>query len=268
MSCKKAHRALGGLAVALVCGLIGLVPKQRASGAVADDFIEGTVTSSKGPEVGAWVIAETTDLPTKYAKIVVTDDRGRYVLPELPKVSYQVFVRGYGLVDSARVSAKPGQRLDLKAVVAPDGKAAAQFYPASYWLSLLKLPQGKQSVNEMVATLKQCITCHQLGDPATRTIPEATRKLGTFNTSLELWDRRVQSGPVGARMVAAYTRLGDQRAMFANWTDRIAAGEYPKEAPPRPTGIERNVVATLWDWGIPTVFLHDMVAKQRTQSGD
>ncbi len=235
MGRKKTLRIFGGLVVALVCGLVWLVPKQRAAGA-AGDFIEGTVTSAKGPEAGVWVIAETTDLPTKYAKIVVTDDHGRYVLPELPKASYQVFVRGYGLVDSARVPAKPGQHLDLKAIVAPDGKAAAQFYPASYWLSLLKIPQGSLPMNDVLATVKQCMTCHQLGDPATRTIPDATRKLGDFKTSQEVWDRRVQSGPVGARMVAVYARLGDQRAMFADWTDRIAAGEYPKEAPPASCG--------------------------------
>src|SRR5271166_2962055 len=60
--------------------------------------IAGTVTSSKGPEAGVWVIAETTALPTKFAKIVVTDDRGRYLLPDLPKATYSIWVRGYGLV--------------------------------------------------------------------------------------------------------------------------------------------------------------------------
>src|SRR5436189_669880 len=98
----------------------------------ADD-IGGTVTSAKGPEAGVWVIAETTDLPTKFARIVVTDDRGRYVLPDLPRATYQVFVRGYGLVDSARRSAKPGQQLNLTAPVAPDATSAAQVYPAAWW---------------------------------------------------------------------------------------------------------------------------------------
>src|SRR5262245_43263436 len=56
----------------------------------------GVVTGPNGPEAGVWVIAETTDLPTKYTKIVVTDDRGRYMLPELPKANYSVWVRGYG----------------------------------------------------------------------------------------------------------------------------------------------------------------------------
>ena len=78
--------------------------------AIDPDDIGGVVTSAKGPEAGVWVVAETTDLPTKFAKIVVTDDQGRYVLPDLPRATYQAFVRGYGLVDSPRVKAKPGQR--------------------------------------------------------------------------------------------------------------------------------------------------------------
>src|SRR5690242_17794044 len=80
--------------------------------AIDSDDIGGTVTSAKGPEAGVWVIAETTDLPTKYAKIVTTDDRGRYVLPDLPKANYKVWVRGYGLVDSPKVDGAPGKTID------------------------------------------------------------------------------------------------------------------------------------------------------------
>ena len=86
---------------------------------VADD-IGGVVTSAKGPEAGVWVIAETKELPTRYIKIVVTDDKGQYVLPGLPKAKYQLWVRGYGLVDSKPVDATPGNRVDLTASVAPD----------------------------------------------------------------------------------------------------------------------------------------------------
>ncbi len=119
MAKRKSDRILGMLAVVLVfCpALLVVMEKRGAVAAGTADYIGGVVTSSKGPEAGVWVIAETTELPTKYAKIVVTDDQGRYVLPELPTATYQVFVRGYGLVDSARVPAKPGQHLDLKAVV-------------------------------------------------------------------------------------------------------------------------------------------------------
>ncbi len=108
--------------------------------AVNSDDIGGVVTSSKGPEAGVWVIAETTDLPTKFRKIVVTDDAGRYLLPELPKATYKVWVRGYGLVDSKAVEATPGKTLALTAVIAPNARAAAQYYPGDYWYSLLKMP--------------------------------------------------------------------------------------------------------------------------------
>ena len=90
-----------------------------------------------------WVIAETTDLPTRFAKMVVTDDQGRYVVPDLPKAKYKVWVRGYGLVDSPKVDGEPGKQLDLKAVPAPNEAAAAQYYPAIYWYSMLKIPAAE-----------------------------------------------------------------------------------------------------------------------------
>src|SRR5213080_1365664 len=112
----------------IVFSLIGVQSQNtpQATVAIDPDDIGGVVTSSKGPEAGVWVIAETKETPTKFTRIVVTDDQGRYVLPDLPRATFDVFVRGYGLVDSPRVQAKPGQQLNLKAVVAPDAKAAAQ----------------------------------------------------------------------------------------------------------------------------------------------
>src|SRR6201997_3844156 len=119
--------------------------QQRTGGsggtiAIDADDIGGVVTSARGPEAGVWVIAETTDLPTKFAKIVVTDDQGRYVIPDLPKANYSVWVRGYGLVDSPKVKSTPGKNLNLRAVVAPSPAAAAEYYPAIYWYSMLKIP--------------------------------------------------------------------------------------------------------------------------------
>ena len=133
---------VAGVAVLLGMGLPKLHAAKRAAGAVnvSSDDIGGVVTSSQGPEAGVWVIAETTDLPTKYVKIVVTDDHGRYLVPELPKANYKVWVRGYGLVDSSPVQAAPGKDVDLTATIAPDARTAANYYPASYWYSLLKLP--------------------------------------------------------------------------------------------------------------------------------
>src|SRR5437667_5355846 len=94
---------------------------------IGDNNLAGVVTSANGPEAGVWVIAETTDLPTKFAKIVVTDDRGRYVMPDLPKANYSVWVRGYGLVDSPKVRTAPGNIVHLRAVPAPNAAAAAQY---------------------------------------------------------------------------------------------------------------------------------------------
>ena len=105
---------------ALLAAAPGRLAAQQATAVRIDnDDVGGVVRSPRGPEAGVWVIAETTELPTRFAKIVVTDDQGRYVVPDLPTANYSVWVRGYGLVDSAKVRAKPGQQLDLTAVPAP-----------------------------------------------------------------------------------------------------------------------------------------------------
>src|SRR2546423_8707113 len=154
--------------------------------AIDNDDIGGVVTGANGPQAGVGVIAETSDLPTRYAKMVVTDDQGRYVLPDLPKAKYKVWVRGYGLVDSTKADGEPGQQLNLRAVPAPNEAAAAQYYPAIYWYSMLRIPDtsefgGKSNIPEkmtQVDWLKQaknigCIGCHQLGQLSTRTVPAA-----------------------------------------------------------------------------------------------
>src|SRR5687767_11764438 len=117
-----------------------LSSQQGATVSIDNDDIGGVVSSGKGPEAGVWVIAETSDLPTRFARMVVTDDRGRYVLPDLPKASYSVWVRGYGLVDSPRIQTMPGRTLNLTAVPAPTAAAAAEYYPPLYWFSLMRVP--------------------------------------------------------------------------------------------------------------------------------
>src|SRR5213596_235936 len=130
----------------VVFSLIGVQSQNtpQATVAIDPDDIGGVVTSSRGPEAGVWVIAETRDTPTRLVKSVVTDDRGRYLIPDLPKANYDVWVRGYGLVDSQRVKAAPGKLLNLTAVVSPNAKAAAQYYPAAYWMSLLNIPDASE----------------------------------------------------------------------------------------------------------------------------
>ena len=231
----------------------------------------GVVTSTKGPEAGVWVIAETTDLPTKFAKIVVTDDRGRYVMPDLPKANYNVWVRGYGLVDSPKVKTMPGKIVNLNAVIATTPGQAAEYYPAIYWFSMLRVPEKSEfplpKIKSQGAWLNiiktgACQSCHSLGTKGMRTIPVG---LGEFKNSVEAWTRRIQSGGARALMARDITRLDTDVALklFADWTDRIAAGELPFAQPERPKGIERNIVITLWDWSRPTAYLHDEISTDR-----
>src|SRR3989442_2419387 len=135
--------ATGCLIIVLTLMFAGSHAQQRADQSVAidNDDIGGVVTSSNGPEAGVWVIAETRELPVRYIKTVVTDDRGRYLIPDLPKAKYTVWARGYGLVDSPKSQTETGKIVNLKPTVAPDAKTAAQYYPANYWYSLLKVPE-------------------------------------------------------------------------------------------------------------------------------
>jgi hypothetical protein len=253
-------------------------PAQQAADQIAIDAddIAGVVTSSSGAEAGVWVIAETSDLPTKYRKIVVTDDLGRFVLPDLPNANYRVWVRGYGLIDSGLTVSRPGAHLALGALKAPTAKAAAEYYPANYWLALMQVPpkaafpmagvpgapQGVQTQADWVSAYKRCAgVCHQMGNKVTREINPA---MGKFDSTIAAWDYRIRMGQVGSNMLRSVTALGKERALsiYADWTDRIAAGEVP-ETPPRPSGVERNLVLTMWDVGRPVTFLHDTYATDK-----
>src|SRR5688572_22895409 len=188
--------------VAVIVGLAGALSRGQAPArtvAIDGEDIGGVVTGPRGPEAGVWVVAETTDLPTRLIRSVVTDDQGRYVLPDLPKANYEVWVRGYGLVDSQRVKAAPGRQLPLRAEPAPSPRVAAEYYPAQYWLSLLQVPPTSdfpgtgpsgngispniRSQGEWIRNIVNtdgCTGCHQMGNKATREIPE---QLGKFPTS-------------------------------------------------------------------------------------
>jgi hypothetical protein len=269
----------------IVAGCLGVAALLQVSASTAASIdlsahdIGGQVTGDKGPEAGVWVIAETKDLPTKYAKVVVTDDQGRFVIPDLPDANYKVWVRGYGLQDTAQVDARPGKLLNFKAAPAATPAAAAQLYPGMYWYSMLdipapsefpgtgdkgnKMPDTMKSQAQWVDTVKNmCQSCHALGSRGIREVPK------TFmdgNDSHTAWALRTQAGQAMEYMAVALGSMGPEKvySLFSKWTDRIAAGELPFDKPERPKGIERNVVYTMWDWASPKHYQHDAISTDK-----
>ncbi len=278
MPLRKVYERFMGRRSPLAASLALAIASSACAPPAMHDAVMGVVLGENGPEAGVWVIAESDDLATGFAKIVVTDDEGRFVLPELPDASYDIWVRGYGLADSEPVTAVPGDDLVLTPAYPETPQEAAAVYPASYWYSLLEVPHasefpgtgpsgngispGVRSQAQWIDNLKQgCQLCHQLGNQITREIAHLDRR---FSTAEEAWSTRVTFGQRGARMNGALAGMGRERAVqqFADWTDRIMAGEVPPQ-PPRPRGEERNVVLTLWDWGDGTSYVHDEVVSDK-----
>ena len=241
--------------------------------------ISGVVMGPKGPEAGVWVIAETGDLPTKFGKVVVTDDKGRFVIPELPKANYSVWVRGYGLADSDKQSAAPGKNVKFNVRMAGSAKEAAELYPGMYWYSMLNIPDKSEfpgtgeKGNGISANMKaqhywvdsvknSCQSCHALGSAGVRKVPELFSK---ESDSFNAWAKRTQSGQAMTNMALTLGNMGAERALkqFADWTDRIAAGELPFDKPERPKGVERNVVITMWEWSSNKAYMHDLVSTDK-----
>ena len=244
--------------------------------------IGGVVLNGGRPEAGVWVIAETTGLPTHFSRIVVTDDEGRFLVPDLPEsASYDVWVRGYGLRDSQPVKAARGGRVSLQVENAQTPQEAARIYPANYWLSLYQPPPSNalpladsegaaapvshagerdEETGEAarrypgrehwVGQMKLgCMLCHQMGQEITRLFDRP-----------EHWDAVWER----AGMLSTAEGLGKRllRESLADWGTRIAGGEVPP-APPRPSGIERNMVISQWAWGRDDSYIHDNVSTDK-----
>ncbi len=259
-------------AIFLVAGAAACDATVESSSSIPmdNDDIAGVVSGETGPEAGVWVIAETADFDTFYARIVVTDADGRYLVPDLPDAKYQLWVRGYGLEDSDKLEAAPGDTVDLNVLAAADAAAAAQVYPAAYWYAMLELPTKEEvadipgGLNNYLMWIKNmgCVGCHQMGNLATRTFPAS---LGKFESSEQAWSRRIASGQAGGYMTRLASGLlkGLPVRYYADWTDRIAAGETPADIPARPRGLERNVVITVRDWSRPKAYMHDLSGTDR-----
>ena len=267
---------LAGAALAAAAGVLWLGGATLPA-AGDDGVIRGIVRSDAGPEAGVWVIAATSDLETVFRKIVVTGDDGRFLVPDLPDADYEVWSRGYGLIDSTPVAARPGDDVELAPAVAADPRDAAAIYPANYWYALLEVPDvaefpgtgprgngiSRQMRNqaEWVDRLKDgCQLCHQMGNLATREVPN----LDDYDSTLHAWEQRVLIGATGAGMNAGIDRMGRERSLeaFASWTDRIMDGAVPP-TPPRPAGAERNVVLTQWGWSSERGFIHDEITTDK-----
>ena len=231
--------------------------------AIDNDDIGGVVTGrarARGGRLGDRGNQRPADPPHQEASSPTIG--GAILVPDLPKANYDVWVRGYGLVDSPKVKATPGKTVNLKAVAAPDKKAAAQYYPAQYWFSLLQMPpksdfpgtgdtgngiapnirsQGEW-IRQVVNT-DGCTGCHQMGGPATRAIPKSI--LGESADSKAAWDQRIQVGQAGGGHERA---LHAGRPRSARWrcTRTGPIGSPPASCrpptPSRPQGRERNVV--------------------------
>jgi hypothetical protein len=279
-SAKSAGRRVRLMALMCVClATPGALHGQRSA---PQGYITGVVRSSQGPEAGVWVIAETRDLPTNFIKIVVTDDQGRFMVPELPAASYSVWVRGYGLVDSRPIQMKPAtNQVTLTATIASTPQEAAKVYPGNYWLSLLEPPGAREfpgtgaqgnglgpnmrTQGHWINSLKSdCNFCHQLGNRLTRSVDHVFKAKPDLKTHAQAWEWRLGTGVRGTSMYGVLTNQGKERSLktYADWTERIARGEVPP-APPRPKGIERNLVVTLWDVGDDHSFMHDEISTDK-----
>jgi hypothetical protein len=252
-------------------------------------FITGVVQGDKGPEAGVWVIADETDTQTQMIKIVATDDNGRFLLPELPAVNYKVWVRGYGIEDSTPITAKPSTtQITLKVTSAKSAAEAAKVYPGDYWLSLLEPPAkslfpgtGEKSdttpngnglnvrmtdQDHWIDQLKKgCNFCHQLGNPLTRDVQHVfAAKPDLVKTHVDAWEWRLGVGVRGTNMYSTMTGMGKTETLkaLAAWTESIEKGALPP-VPPRPTGIERNIVSTQWDVGDDHSFMHDQISTDK-----
>ena len=279
MRTSRLVRLIIGLGISV--GLYSLLPVSSSQAqqpandvAIDNDDIGGVVNGPKGPEAGVWVIAETRDLPVRYIKTVVTDDRGRFVVPDLPSASYSVWARGYGLVDSAKTTAKPGQRLTITATPAPNEAAAAHYYPAIYWYSMLKIPAadqfgGKSSIPraahaERVDQRDEEYRLHRL--PSARAAVDAHDSGSARHVRIRR--RCVASSravrPVRSADARSAHRTGRHVVCELRRLDRpVAKGELPFAKPPRPQGVERNIVITLRDWMNEKQYLHDLIASDR-----
>ena len=213
-----------------------LAAQQSGTVKVKSDEIGGVVSSANGAEAGVWVIAETTDLPTRYIKEVVTDDQGRYLIPSLPTATYTVWARGYGLVDSPKLQTRPGKQVDLKPSVAPDTESRRAILSSELLVRHAGYPEGER-ISGHGTSRERDFAEHQDAGPVAapdqdrqlRIVPPVGQPIHAHHsracsaTSIRL--RRPGCGACSRdkrarRWWAASNQLGPERATaeFGDWT--------------------------------------------------
>ncbi len=200
---------------------------------------------------------ETTDLGTRFAKMAVTDERGRYVMPDLPKAHYRVWVRGYGLVEfaegrgRARQDPQPDRRGGAEpcrrgAILSGDLLGLDDPIPGPEPLPRHRRQRQRHPEDfktpGAVAQFRQDQWLRQL--PPDRQLRDAdlSPELGHFDSSLDAWSRRLSVGPAGHDMVNFITQLmtpGRRASGGARRLDRPHQGRRVAEPHPAAAGRHR-----------------------------
>ena len=270
------------LSTAAAIGLAAWLAPTQASAqtavAIDNDDIGGVVTGPNGPEAGVWVIAETNDLPTRFARSVVTDDQGRYVVPDLPKAKYKMWVRGYGLVNSPKVDSEPGKQLNLTAVPAPNearGGAVLsgdllvfdaedsgsgpvrrqERHPGEREAVRLAQPDEEQR-------LRRLPSARPSRDPHD---PEGVRRLQDRRGRLDAPHPVRAGGRAHGQHRSPASSAARPTSISATGPTASPRASCRSPSRPRPAGVERNVVVTTWDWADEKHYLHDLAVVGQAQ---
>ena len=222
--------------------------------------IAGIVKDEAGhPLAGAWVTGVNATTSSHPRKTVVTDENGRYVIPDLPGPNpYQVRARVYGYADRwiKNVSAGTVVNIEYQAQDRLGSKETAAQYPAQYWLSLVDVPSeskvkaaGFEDQRHWMGQFNMvCQLCHQLGTAATRR-PKTRAE----------WDAVLKL----AGNMDGFANLLNRDLLLdalAGWSEKIKGGALPPEASPRPAGKAAQYILSEWEVGTPFSYQHDLAA--------
>ena len=271
--------SLGIAAIAFFAWLAISLSNTQAT-QVRNDSIGGVVTSSAGPEAGVWVIAETTDLPTRYIK--GGGHRRSRPLPDSRSAQGQVHRLGARLRTGgfAQGRGRAGQAGRSEA----DRRAGCESRRAI--LSRQLLVRAAEGAREKrisrhgppETAFRRTSRARASGFTSSRPIAANPATSSATNTRARFRRCSAISIPAASVDAARAIRTGRHRhdgrpelnlapseppSCLAIGPRASQKGELPAEAPPRPQGVERNVVITQWDWADPKAYLHDEISTDK-----